>query len=119
MSYTLKANRSFFSLLPLDEKADRPDTNSWKSTSPPPSSSKMAIMRVASGFEETWGRERNSSRSMVPELSWLTCQHEANSRHGKGRRKAYFVELHESLAQPVDLLAVNCGAGVSTSTREG
>jgi hypothetical protein len=28
----------------LDEKAERPSTNSWKSTSPPPSSSKMAII---------------------------------------------------------------------------
>ncbi len=27
--------------------------------------------RVARGFEETWGRERNSSRSMVPELSFM------------------------------------------------
>ena len=25
--------------------------------------------RVARGLEETWGRDRNSSRSMVPELS--------------------------------------------------
>jgi hypothetical protein len=31
----------------------------------------MAIMRVARGFEEICGRARNSSRSMVPELSWF------------------------------------------------
>jgi hypothetical protein len=35
----------------------------------------MAIIRVASGFEEIWGRARNSSRSMVPELSFMESQH--------------------------------------------
>ena len=69
MSYTLNANLSFSSLFPLELNALRPETNSWKSTSPPPSSSKMAIMRVAKGFEETCGSERNSSRSIVPLLS--------------------------------------------------
>ena len=32
--------------------------------------------RVAKGFEETWGSERNSSRSIVPELSCTETEHE-------------------------------------------
>ena len=42
----------------------------------------LGYYRVARGFEETWGRERNSSRSMVPELS---CIHNEPRPSSSGR----------------------------------
>ena len=46
------------------------------------------VYRVARGFDETWGRLRNSSRSIVPELSWGPVGQLGvrAPRCGKGRR---------------------------------
>ena len=59
--------------------------------------------RVARGLEETWGRERNSSRSTVPELSWK--QDESSCWHRE--ECVNLIQLHEPLSQSVDFIAVN------------
>ena len=65
--------------------------------------------RVASGFEDTCGSERNSSRSIVPELSLNRRQfvlgHQRHNRCGRG--DPYLIQLHKALAQSVNLFAVD------------
>jgi hypothetical protein len=62
-----------------------------------------AAHRVARGLDETCGRERNSSRSIVPELSWAFVQ-KGLCLYGLG---AHLVELHESLAESVHFILVD------------
>lgn len=69
--------------------------------------------RVARGFEETWGRLRNSSRSIVPELSWCPAVSFQDSCARVWRRGKDLVELHEPLSQSVDFIFVDWEVGVS------
>jgi len=66
--------------------------------------------RVARGLEEIWGRLRNSSRSMVPELSWMSVSALQHSREAMCACMAYLVQLHEALSYSLDLIAINCQA---------
>ena len=70
--------------------------------------------RVASGFDDICGRLRNSSRSIVPELSYqpeghmsvpLICLFTLN---WDIKIKTNLVKLHEPLPQTVYLLPINC-----------
>lgn len=80
--------------------------------------------RVASGFDETWGSERNSSRSIVPELSFYPWSElgsepqddEKGVRKREVRGARYFVQFHKPLPQPVHLITVNC-RGQSAAAR--
>lgn len=56
--------------------------------------------RVASGFDETCGSERNSSRSIVPELSWVRHRISIGKLVGRKDRSShlYLVQLHKSLS---------------------
>ena len=78
-------------------------------------------MRVARGLDETCGRERNSSRSMVPELSFSGGQTSVLDLEAMSNVKAaglsvdnvkkagtHFVKFHETLPQPVKLLTIDC-----------
>jgi hypothetical protein len=72
---------------------------------------------VAKGLEEIWGRERNSSRSIVPEAS---CRKTSVSDFSGNRRISshwkeaqYLIELHETFAQAVHFITVDyCGVSV-------
>src|SRR6266542_6644143 len=66
---TKNLQRNFSTLFPFALKALKPEMNSLKSTSPPPSSSNIAIILDAKGLFAICGIERNSSRSMEPEPS--------------------------------------------------
>lgn len=63
---------------------------------------------VASGFEDTWGRERNSSRSIVPELSCKFSVLDSYVRTGReGMLLSNLVELHEPFPQSVYFISVD------------
>lgn len=50
----------------------------------------MVKYRVARGLEETWGRDRNSSRSIVPELS---CMYDEQGQQRMNSMKLYGLYL--------------------------
>lgn len=63
---------------------------------------------MARGFEETWGSERNSSRSMVPELSWKQkYSAKMTSKAKVSTELVYLVQLHKSFPQPIYFLPVD------------
>ena len=56
--------------------------------------------RVARGFDETWGSERNSSRSIVPELSCTYTEHgeQTSGQYGDAHTLSSFMNLFRSLS---------------------
>jgi len=61
---------------------------------------------VARGLEEICGRERNSSRSMVPEAS-CGCHVRTSRVYILKQTPAHLIKLHETFPQTIHFISVN------------